>query len=51
MITGYAGTGKTWPLEHIRPILAELLPGKQLVMALRHAAAMIAGGKTIQHYL
>jgi hypothetical protein len=51
MITGYAGTGKTWPLKYIRPILAELLPGKQLVMALRHAAAMIAGGKTIQHYL
>ena len=52
MITGHAGTGKTWPLHKIRPFLTELFPGKkQLVMALRHAAAMVAGGKTVQHYL
>jgi len=52
MITGYAGTGKTYPLWQFLPELQKLFPGsKVLKMALRHAAAMLIGGKTIQHYL
>ena len=52
LITGAAGTGKSYPLRRLLPELAKLFPGKrQLSMALRHAAAMIIGGKTIAHYM
>jgi hypothetical protein len=51
MISGFAGTGKSWPLQKILRALKDILPGKQLLMALRHAAAMIINGKTIQHYI
>ena len=52
LITGAAGTGTSYPLRRLLPELAKLFPGKrQLFMALRHAAAMIIGGKTISHYL
>jgi hypothetical protein len=52
MITGFAGTGKTWPVFQLLPALAEMFPGKKIIkMALRHAAAMLLGGHTIAHYL
>jgi hypothetical protein len=50
MITGFAGTGKTYPVFQLLPALAEMFPGKKIIkMALRHAAAMLLGGHTIAH--
>ena len=51
LLTGPAGTGKSYTLGELMPLLSALLPGKHLAMALRHCTAMIIGGKTIAHYL
>ena len=52
MVTGYAGTGKTYPVWHFLLKLQELFPDSKIIkMALRHAAGMLLGGHTIARYL
>jgi hypothetical protein len=47
LLTGPAGTGKSYTLG----FLLQSLPGRQLVMALRHCTAMLICGKTISYFL
>ena len=52
LLTGAAGVGKSYIAHWILARLKLRRPGrKQLVMALRHCAAMLICGKTIQHYI
>jgi len=51
LLSGPAGTGKSTLLKALLGNLKEKLPGKQIVMALRHCSAMLVQGKTIQHFL
>ena len=54
MITGPPGTGKTLGPIGVRELMKSLqqtVPGKHLLMALRHCTAMLMCGKTIAHYL
>jgi hypothetical protein len=52
LLTGAAGVGKTYLAHALLHRLKQLYPKrKRLIAALRHCAAMLVGGKTIQHYL
>ena len=51
LLTGPAGTGKSTLLKALLVVIKKKMVGKQIVMALRHCAAMLVQGKTIQHYL
>ena len=51
LITGPAGVGKSYVLRKLRVELQKLEYERQLPMAVRHAAAMLVGGKTISHYV
>ena len=52
LLTGPAGVGKTFLLhELLRRLRMQFPKQKQIISALRHCAAMLVGGKTIQHYI
>ena len=52
LLTGPAGVGKTFLLHELLHRLRLKFPKqKQIISALRHCAAMLVGGKTIQHYI
>jgi hypothetical protein len=52
LLTGPAGVGKTYLVHELLYQLRQRFPEqKQIICALRHCAAMLVGGKTIQHYI
>jgi hypothetical protein len=50
LLSGPAGVGKSFILDYVIQHL-ELQGKKVLTMAIRHAAAVLIGGKTVSHYL
>ena len=51
LLSGAAGTGKSFLLRMLMKVLSERVPGKHLATALRHNTTMLICGKTIAHYL
>ena len=52
LLSGPAGVGKSFILDYVIQYLEAACPGRRiLTMAIRHAAAVLVGGKTVSHYI